>query len=45
MVFLMRSYVRVARVLPFVWDWGGRRIATRAQVTPGGLFADRLERA
>ena len=23
MVFLMRNYVRVARILPFGWDWGG----------------------
>ena len=23
MVFLMRNYVRVARVSPFGWDWGG----------------------
>ena len=44
MVFLMRNYVRVTRVSPLGWDWGGRRIATRAQIAPGGLFADYPER-
>ena len=45
MVFLMRNYVRVARTLSFGWDRGGGRIATRAQIAPGGLFADCSERA
>ena len=45
MVFLMRNYVRVARISPFGWDWGGGRIAMRAQIVPGGLVADYSERA
>ena len=44
-VFLVRNDVRVARVLPLGWDLGGRRIATRAQIVPGGPFADCSERA
>ena len=45
MVFLMRNYVRVAQISPFGWDWGGGRIAKRAQIVPGGLVADYSERA
>ena len=45
MVFLMRNYVRVARILPFGWDWGGGRIAMRARNVPGGLVADYSGRA
>ena len=44
MVFLMHNYVRVARISPFGWDWGGGRIATRVQIMPGGLVADYSER-
>ena len=29
MVFLIRNYVRVARISPFGWDWGGGHIAMR----------------
>ena len=45
MVFLVRNYVRMALILPLGWDLGGRRIATRAQIVPGGPFADCSERA
>ena len=45
MVFLIRNYVHVARVSLLGWDWGGRRIATRAQIALGGLFADCSEHA
>ena len=45
MVFLMRNYVRVARISPFGWDWGGGRIAMRARNVPGGLVADYSGRA
>ena len=45
MVFLMRNYVCMARVSPFGWDWGGGRIAMRAQIAPGGLVVDCSERA
>ena len=44
MVFLMRNYVRVARISPFGLGRGGGRIATRAQTMPGGLVADYSER-
>ena len=44
MVFLMRNYVRVARVLPFGLGRGGGRIAMQAQTVPGGLVADYSER-
>ena len=45
MVFLMRNYVRVARILPFGLRRGGGRIAMRAQIVPGGLVDDYSERA
>ena len=45
MVFLMRNYVRLARVSPFGWDRGGGRIAMRAQNVPGGPVADYSGRA
>ena len=45
MVFSMRNYVRVARISPFGWDWGGGRIAMRARNVPGGLVADYSGRA
>ena len=45
MVFLMRNYVRVARISLFGWDWGGGRIAMRARNVPGGLVADYSGRA
>ena len=45
MVFSMHSYVRVAQISPFGWDWGGGRIAMQAQNVPGGLVADYSERA
>ena len=44
MVFSMRNYVRVARILPFGGDWGGGRIAMRAQNVPDGPVADYLRR-
>ena len=45
MVFLMRNYVRVARVSPFGLGRGEGRIAMRGQIVPGGLVADYSERA
>ena len=45
MVFSMRNYVRVARILLFGWYWGGGRIAMRARNVPGGLVADYSRRA
>ena len=45
MVFLMRNYVRVARVSPFGLGWGGGRIAMRARNVPGGPVADYSGRA
>ena len=45
MVFSMRNYVRVARISPFGLGRDGGRIATRAQIVPGGLVADYSERA
>ena len=45
MVFSMRNYVRVTRILPFGWDWGGGRIAMRARNVLGGLVADYSGRA
>ena len=45
MVFLMRNYVRVARVSPFGWDRGGGRIAMRARNMPGGPVVDYSGRA
>ena len=40
MVFLMRNYVRVARISPFGWYWDGGRMAMRARKVPDGLVAD-----
>ena len=45
MVFLMRNYVRVARILLFGLGRGGGHVATRAQIVPGGLVADYSEHA
>ena len=45
MVFSMRNYVRMARISPFGWYWGGGRIAMRARNVPGGLVADYSGRA
>ena len=45
MVFLMRNYVRVARVSQFGLGRGGGRIAMQARNVPGGLVADYSGRA
>ena len=45
MVFSMRNYVRVARILPFGGVWGRDRIAMQARNVPGGLAVDYSGRA
>ena len=39
MVFLVRNYVRVARISSLDWDWDGGRIARRALNVPGDPVA------
>ena len=39
MVFLVRNYVRVARISSLDWDWDRGRIARRALNVPGDPVA------